>query len=179
MDTHIGDLLPSIVGKLDFVWAVLNCLLIMPTLHRPRDRNYSRIAKQDTCIRWNDGACLWYLCGIGCPPFLRRGIESIQLQETPNGRRAGDWHHTRTVSNCYHQDRTICSEWIHSHPLQEQAVDTFVPNSSRLVGGAGEGSPFSGYMENDAQPDASTKWNSVVLCTGANACGKVRCLYIC
>ncbi|KAJ7644219.1 DNA mismatch repair protein MutS [Roridomyces roridus] len=44
------------------------------------------------------------------------------------------------------------------HPLQEQVVDTFVPNDAHLAGGCGE--PFG------------AEWNSVLLCTGANACGK-------
>ncbi|KAH6908017.1 muts domain V-domain-containing protein [Coprinopsis sp. MPI-PUGE-AT-0042] len=44
------------------------------------------------------------------------------------------------------------------HPLHEQILDTFVANDARLVGGAG-----LGYGED---------WNSILLCTGANACGK-------
>ncbi|KIM89101.1 hypothetical protein PILCRDRAFT_211886 [Piloderma croceum F 1598] len=57
------------------------------------------------------------------------------------------------------------------HPLQEQAVDTFVPNSASLVGGAGTNSQFAGYRDQQ-QTDCTTTWNSVVVCTGANACGK-------
>lgn len=56
-------------------------------------------------------------------------------------------------------------------------TDTFVPNSARLVGGAGTGSSFVGYMKDEAQHNTAMNWNSVVLCTGANACGKVRGLY--
>ncbi|KAF8957258.1 hypothetical protein BDZ97DRAFT_2079293 [Flammula alnicola] len=51
------------------------------------------------------------------------------------------------------------------HPLQERVVDTFVPNDARLIGGAGIGS-FPDC------PDDNEQWNSVLLCTGANACGK-------
>ncbi|KAI6129695.1 muts domain V-domain-containing protein [Pisolithus croceorrhizus] len=50
------------------------------------------------------------------------------------------------------------------HPLQELAVDAFVPNDARLVGGAGFGQSFNAA---DGLPS-----NSIVLCTGANACGK-------
>ncbi|RDB18026.1 MutS 5 [Hypsizygus marmoreus] len=50
------------------------------------------------------------------------------------------------------------------HPLQEQIVDTFVPNDARIVGGASTSSAFLG-------PD-NKECNSVLLCTGANACGK-------
>ncbi|KAH7919581.1 hypothetical protein BV22DRAFT_1108014 [Leucogyrophana mollusca] len=56
------------------------------------------------------------------------------------------------------------------HPLQEQVADTFVSNDSRLVGGVGIGT----YFERDEEYESSQMglWNSVVLCTGANACGK-------
>ncbi|KAF7981474.1 hypothetical protein HWV62_33515 [Athelia sp. TMB] len=57
------------------------------------------------------------------------------------------------------------------HPLQELAVDIFVPNPARLVGGAGNGSYFSGYDE-DIQDHEIANWNSVMVCTGSNACGK-------
>ncbi|KAF9554712.1 hypothetical protein CPC08DRAFT_744416 [Agrocybe pediades] len=50
------------------------------------------------------------------------------------------------------------------HPLHERVVDTFVANDARLIGGAGIG------VDPDF-PD-SDEWNSVLLCTGANACGK-------
>ncbi|KIK07942.1 hypothetical protein K443DRAFT_128726 [Laccaria amethystina LaAM-08-1] len=52
------------------------------------------------------------------------------------------------------------------HPLHEQVVDTFVPNDARIMGGAGAGSSPN-------TPDNIEQWNSVILCTGANACGKV------
>ncbi|KIJ17739.1 hypothetical protein PAXINDRAFT_175534 [Paxillus involutus ATCC 200175] len=57
------------------------------------------------------------------------------------------------------------------HPLQEQVVDAFVPNDARLVSGMGLGQS----SENDSSSDVDDKtatWSSVVLCTGANACGK-------
>ena len=55
---------------------------------------------------------------------------------------------------------------FHRHPLQEQVVDTFVPNDAHMIGGAGIGS-------SPILPDDHNEWNSVLLCTGANACGKV------
>jgi hypothetical protein len=45
-------------------------------------------------------------------------------------------------------------------------VDTFVPNDAHIIGGAGIGS-------SPTMPDDHHQWNSVLLCTGANACGKV------
>lgn len=78
------------------------------------------------------------------------------------------------------QGRYACvdrpGEWYLSscirHPLQEQISDTFVPNDARLVGGVG----FGMCYEDDSSSDlgAEATWSSVVLCTGANACGKVR-----
>lgn len=52
------------------------------------------------------------------------------------------------------------------HPLQEQVVDTFVPNDFLIVGGVGSNIA-------DATMDGS-EHKSVMVCTGANACGKVR-----
>ncbi|KAF9013228.1 muts domain V-domain-containing protein [Cyathus striatus] len=51
------------------------------------------------------------------------------------------------------------------HPLHEQIVDTFVPNDARIVGGAGNGSQI-------VDSETGDPWNSILLCTGANACGK-------
>ncbi|KXN88301.1 hypothetical protein AN958_07760, partial [Leucoagaricus sp. SymC.cos] len=50
------------------------------------------------------------------------------------------------------------------HPLQEQVVDVFVPNDTNITGGAGATSLF---QDEDGKP-----LNSILLCTGANACGK-------
>ncbi|KAH8998418.1 muts domain V-domain-containing protein [Lactarius akahatsu] len=59
------------------------------------------------------------------------------------------------------------------HPLQEQTVDTFVPNDVFLVGGAGIDSyPDIHGEEDDLTSEGSTPGNSVLVCTGANACGK-------
>lgn len=54
------------------------------------------------------------------------------------------------------------------HPLQEQVVDIFVPNSAQLVGGVGLGDS----AEPRAEVDSLSMFSSIVLCTGANACGK-------
>ncbi|KAI0061404.1 hypothetical protein BV25DRAFT_1870738 [Artomyces pyxidatus] len=59
------------------------------------------------------------------------------------------------------------------HPLQEQVVDTFVPNDSLVVGGAGIGSfPIVHGEDDDLSSDGTILGNSVMICTGANACGK-------
>ncbi|KAG6890840.1 hypothetical protein C0995_003273 [Termitomyces sp. Mi166 len=56
------------------------------------------------------------------------------------------------------------------HPLQEQVVDTFVPNDARLIGGVGSGPTFR-----NGEAISDSEQNSVLLCTGANACGKIGC----
>ncbi|KAH9983340.1 DNA mismatch repair protein MutS [Russula compacta] len=59
------------------------------------------------------------------------------------------------------------------HPLQEQAVDIFVPNDILIVGGAGIGSyPAVRGKDDDLVSERNVQGNSVVICTGANACGK-------
>jgi len=60
---------------------------------------------------------------------------------------------------------TISYAVHHRHPLQEQVVDVFVSNDMCIAGGAGIQSP---YQDRDGK-----MLNSVLLCTGANACGKV------
>ncbi|KAK0503937.1 DNA mismatch repair protein MutS [Armillaria luteobubalina] len=54
------------------------------------------------------------------------------------------------------------------HPLQEQVVDTYVPNDAHLTGGFYDPSE----LLSDSTRSGDKTWNSVVLCTGANACGK-------
>lgn len=51
------------------------------------------------------------------------------------------------------------------HPLQEQVVDTFVPNDVHIAGG-------NAGITTDTMRDGEES-NSILLCTGANACGKV------
>jgi DNA mismatch repair protein MSH5 len=68
-----------------------------------------------------------------------------------------------------------CFFYIYRHPLQEQTVDTFVPNDILIVGGAGIGSYPAVHGEgDDLMSEGSVRGNSVVICTGANACGKVK-----
>lgn len=59
------------------------------------------------------------------------------------------------------------------HPLHELILDAFVANDARLLGGAGIGAAP------DYPDDSEAEWNSVLLCTGANACGKVPLVCVC
>ncbi len=52
------------------------------------------------------------------------------------------------------------------HPLQELVVDTFVPNDVAL--GEGDRSDYD-----DATSGLEHERYSIIICTGANACGKV------
>ncbi|KIK69506.1 hypothetical protein GYMLUDRAFT_66815 [Collybiopsis luxurians FD-317 M1] len=62
------------------------------------------------------------------------------------------------------------------HPLQEMVVDTFVPNDTRITGGDGHFSMFTNSSDTELDTvldgDSLQLWNSILLCTGANACGK-------
>ncbi|KAL1950078.1 hypothetical protein VTO73DRAFT_5200 [Trametes versicolor] len=62
------------------------------------------------------------------------------------------------------------------HPLQELVVDTFVPNDAFLLGGSGIGVETEVHVEdnNSEEPheDRHCLKNSIIVCTGANACGK-------
>ncbi|TBU56560.1 hypothetical protein BD310DRAFT_960111 [Dichomitus squalens] len=59
------------------------------------------------------------------------------------------------------------------HPMQEFAVPTFVPNDTYIVGGAGIGVTFpDDETETESQEEPHNVKNSVMVCTGANACGK-------
>ncbi|KAI5896843.1 uncharacterized protein SCHCODRAFT_02725125 [Schizophyllum commune H4-8] len=61
------------------------------------------------------------------------------------------------------------------HPLQEQVVDTFVANDTRLAGGLGahvQMDSDDGEENEDGGRGKTEFMKPVALCTGANACGK-------
>ncbi|KAI0714049.1 DNA mismatch repair protein MutS [Cerioporus squamosus] len=58
------------------------------------------------------------------------------------------------------------------HPLQELVVDTFVPNDSYLIGGAGTGVAIENDNDSHSEDEDEYVKNSIMVCTGANACGK-------
>ena len=65
------------------------------------------------------------------------------------------------------------------HPLQELVVDTFVPNDAFIVGGHGAGTVTPETDSEDDVVGAELRdRNSIIVCTGANACGKVSLAYI-
>jgi DNA mismatch repair ATPase MutS len=65
------------------------------------------------------------------------------------------------------------------HPLQEQVVDTFVPNDVAIVGGMGVG-VLPKLPEDEIEDDEEMRTaTSIMICTGANACGKVRKVFTC
>lgn len=60
------------------------------------------------------------------------------------------------------------------HPLQEQVVDTFVPNDILVRGGLGVGVEQNDDTSLEHDETSFMRETSVVILTGANACGKVR-----
>lgn len=60
------------------------------------------------------------------------------------------------------------------HPLQEQVVDTFVPNDILVKGGLGVGVEQDEDISSEHDETSFMRETSVVILTGANACGKVR-----
>ncbi|KZT11913.1 uncharacterized protein LAESUDRAFT_670086 [Laetiporus sulphureus 93-53] len=63
------------------------------------------------------------------------------------------------------------------HPLQEMVVDTFVPNDAFAVGGCGFGcdsNPDDINTRDESSVDNTVRreQNGIIVCTGANACGK-------
>ncbi|KAH7915490.1 DNA mismatch repair protein MutS [Hygrophoropsis aurantiaca] len=132
MDSHIGDLHPSIVDReIEIIQELLDRILVY-------DQSMSNAC--DVCAELD---CLLAFADVS------RGF---------------NYRRPRMV------EEPIIEIIQGRHPLQEQVTDTFVPNDSRLVGGVGLGK----YFERDDEYESSQMglWNSVVLCTGANACGK-------
>ncbi|THH28695.1 hypothetical protein EUX98_g5476 [Antrodiella citrinella] len=64
------------------------------------------------------------------------------------------------------------------HPLQELVVDTFVPNDIAFAGGGSAGTHILPDEEDGTEDGEGEgiELNSIVVCTGANACGKVHAL---
>lgn len=54
-------------------------------------------------------------------------------------------------------------------------VDTFVPNDARLVGGRPQ-LHDNNFGTNADSEGENEEISSIIICTGANACGKVNCL---
>ena len=83
-------------------------------------------------------------------------------------------YYRSSVPGCYSFSFLLACN-IYRHPLQEQTVDTFVPNDIFVIGGAGIGSFPAVHGDGDnLMSEGSVRGNSVVICTGANACGKVK-----
>ena len=57
---------------------------------------------------------------------------------------------------------------MNRHPLQELVVDTFVPNDTYIAGGT-----YQLDVDGEQGGGPEEEAPNVVICTGANACGKV------
>lgn len=73
-----------------------------------------------------------------------------------------------------------CRWFVRRHPLQELVVDAFVPNDTYIIGGSGLGTGVDD-LEDDSESHEDRHFvrNSVVVCTGANASGKVQSYHRC
>ena len=71
--------------------------------------------------------------------------------------------------------RHIADVDVVRHPLQELVVDTFVPNDVRMAAGGSTDARVPFDDDEDATDSGEDDaMNSIVICTGANACGKVK-----
>ncbi|EIN12874.1 hypothetical protein PUNSTDRAFT_111245 [Punctularia strigosozonata HHB-11173 SS5] len=147
MDTHIGDLQPSIVDReIEIAQSLLEQLLAYDN------------AICDACHVCAELDCLLSFAEVSRaldyrrPTMVERNVIHIK-----QGRQV-------LPTICH----TLAAHPSDRHPLQEQVVDTFVPNDVTITGGAGLGVLQGLPVEDDDVPLG----NSVVICTGANACGK-------
>ncbi|KAG1745988.1 DNA mismatch repair protein MutS [Suillus paluster] len=130
MDTHIGDIHPSIVDReIEIVQELLERILVFSDGMR---RICDVCAELDCLLAFAEASRAYNYC--------RPQMTVDPIIDIDQGR----------------------------HPLQEQVVDIFVPNNAQLVAGVG----FGDSTERQTEVGHLQTWSSVVLCTGANACGK-------
>ncbi|KAG2361520.1 DNA mismatch repair protein MutS [Suillus spraguei] len=129
MDTHIGDLHPSIVDReIEIVQELLERILVCSEGMR---YVCDVCAELDCLLAFAEASRAYNYC--------RPQMSEDPIIDIDQGR----------------------------HPLQEQVVDIFVPNDARLSAGIGFGDRAE-LQETNSLPMCT----SIVLCTGANACGK-------
>ncbi|OAX42862.1 hypothetical protein K503DRAFT_274375 [Rhizopogon vinicolor AM-OR11-026] len=130
MDTHIGDLHPSIVDReIEIIQELLERILVFSE----GMRHACDICAELDCL-------LAFAEASRANNYCRPQMTVDRIIDIDQGR----------------------------HPLQEQVVDIFVPNNAQLVAGVG----FGASAERQPDIDHLSTWSSIVLCTGANACGK-------
>ncbi|KAG1801295.1 DNA mismatch repair protein MutS [Suillus subaureus] len=130
MDTHIGDLHPSIVDReIEIVQELLERILVCSEGMR---HTCDVCAELDCLLAFAEASRAYNYC--------RPQISEDPIIDIDQGR----------------------------HPLQEQVVDIFVPNNAQLLAGIG----FGDSAEPQTEVDNPPMYSSIVLCTGANACGK-------
>ncbi|KAG2033757.1 muts domain V-domain-containing protein [Suillus americanus] len=130
MDTHIGDLHPSIVDReIEIVQELLERILVCSEGMR---HTCDVCAELDCLLAFAEASRAYNYC--------RPQMSEDPIIDIDQGR----------------------------HPLQEQVVDIFVPNNAQLLAGIG----FGDSAEPQTEVDSLPMYSSIVLCTGANACGK-------
>jgi DNA mismatch repair protein MSH5 len=149
MDNHIGDLHSSIVDReIEIIQELLEGVLVF-------DRSMSHAC--DVCAELD--CLLSFAEASRMYDYRRPQMVEENIIDITQGR---------------YDPSAIITEYANvatRHPLQEQVVDMFVPNDAYLAGGLGTDS-----SPTDTEGDG--RLTSVLLCTGANACGKVCCLVV-
>ncbi|OBZ71456.1 Prohibitin-2 [Grifola frondosa] len=154
MDDHIGDLHPSIVGK-----CYLGLIRRSNELFSTLDREIEIVQALQERIIVHEQA-MGHACDI-C-------AELDCLLSFADASRSFNYRRPQMI------EENVINIKHGRHPLQELVVDTFVPNDAFILGGAGVGSTNI-FEEDDTDGDGNNKHfeqNSIIVCTGANACGK-------
>ena len=172
MDLHIGDLHSAIVGEYSFLSHIL---LKVNSLYIDREIEIVQVLQEKVLVHDKAMGNACDVCAeLDCLISFASASRSYDFkrplltEENVIDIKQGRWASTNPAR---HHDRL---EHIDRHPLQELVVDTFVPNDAFMLGGAGIGvdveeEPADDSSNSDERPHVK---NSIIVCTGANACGK-------
>ena len=142
MDIHIGDLLSLIVDReIEIIQGLLEEILVYDQV---MGHACDVCAELDCLLSFAEASRMY---NYQRPRMVEENIIDIQ-----QGRCGAVMQTMNFRCSCHSR-----------HPLQEQVVDTFVPNDAHIAGGDAGITTMRDGEES----------NSILLCTGANACGKV------
>lgn len=174
MDKHIGDIHSAIVGEIPLLpyfipfvltWADREIEIVQGLLEDVMVFEAAMTRACDICAELD--CLLSFAEASRAYEYHRPELTEENVLIVKGGRCA---RQSLTAFRCLN---SLCHN---RHPLQELVVDTFVPNDVHLVG-----SDFSGniadFDDNESRSSNSLfedSYNSIIVCTGANACGKVR-----
>jgi len=172
MDHHIGDLHPFIVGTPRVIDSCASYADSCSTLDREIEIIQNLLAKIlvheeiisrvcDVCAELDCLLC--FAEASGAFSYVRPRVTNDNVIDICQG---------RYVNLLIVEFRLTI---VHRHPLLEQIVDTFIPNDIVLRGGCGINAPLQndGSNNEDSDETPQVSGRSVIVCTGANSCGKV------